>query len=81
MSRKIFLAAMLIWISISLSACGGSDTDRSSVNSAKTSTEAGKNTVTANENSGAAEKKSGGQLTVISGADKNAVRIRSTRFT
>jgi len=80
MSRKIFSAAVLVWISLSLGACGGSDTDRSSVDSAKTSTEAGKHTATAKENSGALEKKSGGQLTVISGADKGIVRIRSTGF-
>ncbi len=71
---------MLIWISISLGACGGSVTDRSSVNSARTSTEAGKNTATANENSGTGEKKSGGQITVIAGVDKDVLKMRSTRF-
>ena len=75
MCRKRFLGILLIAFSVLLGACGKSDADKSSVNPGANS-----NSVAVSENSGETNKESGGQLTVVAGADKSAVKIRSTRF-
>ena len=69
------LAIWLIAFSASLLACGRSDAGKSAVNIGANS-----NLASASENSGEANKESGGELTVIAGADKSSVKIRSTRF-
>lgn len=64
---------MLAALSILLGACGKSDTDQSSAGPVN-------NQVAANKNSGDTNKQPGGQVTIISGADKGIVKIRSTGF-
>lgn len=75
MCRRQFLGILLVAFSVLLGACGKSDAVKSSVNPGANS-----NSLAVNENSGEPDKESGGQLTVVAGADKSAVKIRSTRF-
>ncbi len=82
MVKKLFITAMLAGLLGLFGACAGSEANKASVaNVTNSSDSTGKNTAVANESPVEANKKSGGQLTVITGADKNAVKIRSTRFT
>ena len=75
MCKKPLLAALFVIFSIFIGACGRNNTEKSSGNAVETS-----NSVDKNENSVEADKKSGGQITVIAGADKGAIKMRSTRF-
>ncbi len=79
--KKIFIAAMLVGLSVSLGACSKSAVNQSSVATVTNSSDAGKNTAAAPiENKSVENKQSGGQITVIAGVDKNALKMRSTRF-
>ena len=72
MREKRLIAVLLIVISVSFGACAGNDAGKSSVvNVANTAP---------NENSSTVNNQSGGQVTVISGADKGVVKVRSTGF-
>jgi ABC-type oligopeptide transport system substrate-binding subunit len=73
MYRTRFLAVFLIAVAVSLVSCSKSDTNQSAAIPANTE-------VVANSNSVDANKPSGGQVTVISGADKGVIKIRSTGF-
>jgi len=72
---------MISAFAVLLGACGSSDLNRMSVNSAKNSIGNDSNPAAGRENKSDQNKKSGGQLTIVSGADKSTVKIRSTRFT
>ncbi len=82
MVKKLLIVTILAGLLGLIGVCAGSDANKTSVaNVTNSSDPAGKNTAAANEHSGGANKKSGGQLTVITGADKSAVKVRSTWFT
>ncbi len=73
MSNKLFLSITLATLSITLGACSKSDTNNGSADPVNTE-------VVANNNSIAGNKQIGGQVTIINGADKNMVKVRSTGF-
>jgi len=73
MNKKLFLAPMLVALSITLGACSKSDMNHGSAGQVN-------NQVATNKNSADANKQSGGQVTIINGSDKNMVKVRSTGF-
>lgn len=78
--KKIFIAALLVGLSVSLGACSKSAVNQSSVATVTNSSDAGKNIAAPIENKSEENKQSGGQITLIAGVDKNALKMRSTRF-
>ena len=73
MRKKRVLVVLLIAFSVFFGACSKSDTGKSSINTVE-------NSVVTNGNTIETDKKSGGQITIIAGADKGLIKMRSTRF-
>lgn len=80
MSKQLFVAALLIGLLISLGACSKSDTNQSSPANTANAGNEDKNNAAGIENKSEPNKQSGGQVTIIAGADKDVVKVRSTGF-